>query len=134
MFFVIFPVEIKIIRWFGSPVRENATYNCPCEKHSVRRSTPTYLNVWILGIRVVGVSAINFSERRYQTRYKKKVKLQVAVNPRPAVPHNIGTIVFNFLWTFMNFFTDKSGTITFSRVSGFSQKKFQPNRSSSFLG
>ncbi|KAL4152797.1 hypothetical protein QTP88_000630 [Uroleucon formosanum] len=34
----------------------------------------------------------------------------------------------------MNFFTDKSGTITFSRVSGFSQKKFQPNRSSSFLG
>lgn len=44
-FFVLSPVDIKIIRWFGSPVWENPTYNCPCEKHSVRRSTQTYLNV-----------------------------------------------------------------------------------------
>ena len=52
-FFVLSPVEIKIIRWFGSPVRENPTYNCPCEKHSERRSAPTYLNVWPWALLIV---------------------------------------------------------------------------------
>lgn len=58
-FFVLSPGEIKIIRWFGSPVRDIAritahdkgtlyplSCNCPCEMISAQRSTPTYSNVW----------------------------------------------------------------------------------------
>jgi hypothetical protein len=52
----------------GEVLRESATYSWPCEKHGMRKSSPTHLTDWPCALLIVSANArVNGNWRRRRT-------------------------------------------------------------------